>query len=228
MEVLCQRCGVALNPTQVFCHNCGAPQLQIEPADIVSTEESGGATAAAPSRDIAWKAAIRAALIVFLPAALLSSVVNFSCLWVIGGGMAAVALYRRRSNAILDTRSGLRIGLVVGLLVALTTSALDAVSMVVQRFGTHSARDIDERWNATLQPMIQQMQQSYEQASHSNPESAAQIVSMIHFWQSADGKAAGVLMAYGLLATGIIVFSAVGGALGSRIFAARPIRFRRS
>ena len=228
MEVLCQRCGVALNPTQVFCQNCGSPQLRIESSDILSAEERDDSRGVTPTRDIAWKAAIRAALIVFVPVALLSSVINFSCLWVIGGGIAAVGLYRRWASNQLDTRSGLRIGMVVGLLVALTTSAVDGISMVVQRFGTHNAHDIDDRWNSTLQPMIQQMQQSYDQTAHSNPEAAAQIISMIHFWQSPDGKAAGVLMAYALLAAGIVVFSAVGGVLGTRIFGNRRASLGRS
>ncbi len=228
MEVVCVRCGAAVGSNQVFCDRCGAPQLRIEVADVLSVDgKDDSAGAATNVRGISWKLAIRAALLVFLPVALLSSVVNFSCLWVIGGGVAAVALYRRRASGLLDTRSGLRIGLVTGILVALSTTAVDGITMLVERFGLHNPHSIDDRWNATLQPMLQQMQQSYDQNVHTNPDAAAQIVSMIHFWQSPDGKAAGVLMAYALLGTGIVVFSALGGALGSRSFAARPRTFRR-
>ncbi len=229
MELACQRCGVVLNPSELFCHNCGAPQLQIEVSEVVALDDKGVSEyAAAAPRGISWKAAIRVALIVFLPVALLSSVVNLSYLWVIGGGIAAVGIYRRRTAGLLDTRAGLRVGIVVGLLVAFSTSAVDAITMLVERFGRHNAREIDDRWNSMLQPMIQQMEQSYDQNVHNNPEAAAPIVSMIHFWQSPDGKAAGVLMAYAMLALGIIIFSALGGALGTRIFATRPPSFRRN
>src|SRR5450432_1210828 len=105
MEPLCHRCGGNLVPVETFCSNCGAPQLRIEEGiegveafNAASPRQAGGGE----SRDPSWKDAILAAIIFAVPVGLLcSNLLPFPAglffPLVIGGGVGAVNLYRRRA-----------------------------------------------------------------------------------------------------------------------------------
>jgi len=223
MDPICHRCSASLVSSEIFCPHCGAPQLKVEPDD--ETESPHAPTKQRSQShghpSILWQKAIRAALILALPVGLLSSLLNFSSLWVLAGGFATVALYRRHTASEPDTRMGWRIGGVVGLLAAFLSTAFDGLTMLFQRHVLHNGGPVDQRIHEIAQQMVNQLVQQ-------NPQAAAQLPWFVHFWVSPDGAAAIVLMASASTAFGMILFSAAGGALGGRFLTSRNPAHRSS
>src|SRR5271166_3481140 len=101
MEITCTRCHQAIQTDSCYCPACGLPQL-VYPADVLpgqaSPERWDGAGRDAGSVD--WKPALQAALLVAVPAGLLSSSVTplgaLGLLWMAIAATWAVALYMRR------------------------------------------------------------------------------------------------------------------------------------
>lgn len=217
MEFLCHRCGNALKEGSVFCAYCGAPQLVFEPSTEASGEVTPGRTAsqALVNRGIQWKTALTSAVMIAVPVALLTMISSLFLVWVIGGGIAVVALYRRRAAAlVINSRVGFRIGLVMGVLSSFLTMAISAGSAIFFRFVMHDGARIDSFFQTILD-------QGTLQASQSTPDAAAQMLEMMRFFGTADGKA-GLVMAFSAMIVGsMMAFSAMGGALGARIFAPR-------
>src|SRR5271170_1084243 len=143
----CHRCGSPLASPEMFCSNCGAPQLLY---DAESGAGDGSGVAAAPAtRDIHWKAAIGAAVTFAVPVGVLCSPVvpilsGGCCLWVVGGAIAAVGLYQRRAAVRTLARPvGIRIGTLIGLMAATVASAFYAGSMVFARYVLHGGDAVD-------------------------------------------------------------------------------------
>src|SRR5271170_5576350 len=142
MDPVCHRCGAALNSSdELFCPHCGAPQLRYEPSD-----EPGISAASRPQTIfggnldvVSWKAAVVSALLVAIPVGLLSSILDFGSLWVIGGGIATVSLYRRRVGIPPTSRMGWRIGGLLGVLAAFISTAIYSLKLLVQRYKLHSS-----------------------------------------------------------------------------------------
>lgn len=211
MDSVCHRCGTAINSSELFCPHCGAPQLRYEPLDEAASVVS--ATTQTVGRDpgvVLWKDAITAAALVAIPVGILSSLLDFGPLWVIGGGIATVSIYRRRTGLPPAGRMGWRIGSLLGILAAFTTTAIDALTLIVERFGLHNGGVIDQRFHVVGQQLT-------EQLNRSNPEAAAVIPWFIHFWVTPDGVAAIALMGAVGSALSMLLFSAAGGAIGARI-----------
>ena len=118
MNLLCHRCGATISASELFCSTCGSPQLKFAQQEEGEAGYAGVRAPGPPPRaqGISWKDAILAALIVAVPAGLLSAVSVLSwgcCLWVVGGAVLAIVVYHRRAPAfLLETRSGVRIGAV--------------------------------------------------------------------------------------------------------------------
>ncbi|HVJ08608.1 MAG TPA: hypothetical protein VM554_09495 [Acidisarcina sp.] len=180
-------------------------------------------TGEAERRGTSWKHAIRSALIVGLPMGLLSSSLlplsTGSFLWLVGGAMAAVALYRRRSQAsFLNLRTGLRIGVVAGIVAAFSATACNAGVLLFQRHALHMSKAIDDSMDGNIRAMVEQMGGRMAQTT---PEAQAQIRAYFRFLLSPDGKAFLSLTSSATTALGMILFAALGGVLGARIFASR-------
>ena len=222
----CHRCGAALGTPDTFCPNCGAPQLRFA-AEAESAENGAANTPAVRPQDLAWKHAVGAAMIVALPVGLLSSSLipvlsDGCCLWVIGGGIAAVGLYRHRSAGIpVDGKTGLRIGTVIGILAASLATAVNGVVMLFQRYVLHTGDAMEKAFQAS-------MEQGSVMASQFYHVSPAQAHQSIQFWISPDGRAAAVLLTAAMASVGIVIFSAIGGVLGARIFSGRNRALRDS
>ena len=171
----------------------------------------------------AWKHAIAAAAIVGLPMGLLSSSVlplaTASFVWLVGGSMAAVALYQRRSrNGFLNLRTGLRIGLVAGVVAAFFATACNAAVLLFQRYALHMSKAIDDSMDGNIREIVGQLGGKMAQAT---PETQAQLQAYFRFLLSPDGKAFLSLTSSATAALAMVLFAALGGALGARIFVAR-------
>jgi hypothetical protein len=221
MGAVCHRCGATLSAPDLFCPNCGAPQVRFEP------EDSAAVAYGAPrpvrlspaSSGIAWPVAIRAILLVAIPAGILSAIAVLYwgwCMWVVGGAMLVVVLYRRRAPGfLLDTRSGLRIGALYGLIAAYTSVAATAVARIFARFVLHQGASIDDVYSKAIAQAALLVQ--------SNPDAQAEWRLYTHFLLTPEGKAAFTLMNSATTAVGIILFSTLGGALGVRFLKPRKV-----
>lgn len=214
----CHRCGEVLAESVLFCPNCGSPQVKFEAQ--ADSEEGAAAPRPHPTprpQGICWRDATIAALLAAVPTGILSSVSVLAwgcCLWVAGGAVLSIALYRRRvPGSLLDTRSGLRIGALAGLITAYTSIAATAVWRVFSRFALHQGTEIDQFYDSIIQQSNALVQ--------ANPEAQAQWHNYVHFLLTPDGRAAYTLMNAATTSAAIILFSAAGGALGVRLFAAQ-------
>jgi zinc-ribbon domain len=219
MNLLCHRCGANLSASDMFCPNCGSPQLKFAQQEEGETANGGGRPPGAPPRaqGISWKDAILAALFVAVPAGLLSAVSVLSwgcCLWVVGGAVLAIVLYHRRAPGfLLETRSGVRIGAVAGLIAAYSSVIATAIWRVFARYVLHQGYAIDQFYDAVIQQSTALVK--------TNPDAEAQWHAYVHFLMSPDGRAAYTLINAATTSVGIILFSAIGGALGVRLLAPR-------
>ena len=219
MNLHCHRCGVTLSASDLFCPDCGSPQLKFAQQEEVDGEQSGVRSLGTVARvqGISWKDAILAALLVAVPAGLLSAVSVLSwgcCLWVVGGAVLAIVVYHRRAPAfLLETRSGIRIGAIAGLIAAYSSVIATAFWRIFARYVLHQGYAIDQFYDS----VIQQSQALVQ----TNPDAEAQWRTYVHFLMSPDGRAAYTLMNAATTSLGIILFSAIGGALGVRLVASR-------
>ena len=224
MDPVCHRCGTALNSSEeLFCPHCGAPQLRYEPSDGPVPSLAASQTTAGRSLDmVSWKAAVVSALLVALlvsiPVGLLSTIFNFSLLWMVGGGIAAVSLYRRRVGIPPTSRMGWRIGGLLGLMAAFLSTAIYSVKAVIQRHTQHSS-ELDQQLHAVAQQFASQVTHSDPQMA---PQTAAAMAQLAHFWLSPEGAAAIVLSTAAFSALSMVLFGAAGGAIGARIASLGP------
>lgn len=203
----------------MFCPNCGSPQLKFAQQEEGEAVYGGVRPPGAPPRaqGISWRDAILAALLVAVPAGLLSAVSVLSwgcCLWVVGGAVLVIVLYHRRAPGfLLETRSGVRIGAVAGLIAAYSSVIATAVGRIFARYVLHQGYAIDQFYNAVIQQSTALVK--------TNPDAEAQWRAYVHFLMSPDGRAAYTLINAATTSVGIILFSAIGGALGVRLLAPR-------
>jgi len=214
----CHRCGSPLASPEAFCPSCGAPQLLYEAG--ADGADGAAMSGTIPLRDTQWSRALGAAVTFAVPVGLLCSPVvpvlsGACCLWVIGGAVAAVGLYQRRSaTRILPRPVGVRIGTIIGLMAAAVAAAFNAAAVVFERYILHGGEAMDKTYQATME----QVSAATMQISSGSP---AEVRDAMRFLLSPDGRAASALLTALLSSIGITVFSMIGGALGTRIFSGR-------
>lgn len=217
MDPVCHRCGTALNSPELFCPHCGAPQLRYEPADdpvpAVVLPQTAGRHFELFSSKAAILSALTVAVLVAIPMGLLSSMYDFSLLWVVGGGIVSVVLYRRRVGIAPTGRTGWRIGGLAGLLAAFISLALYSLRSVIQRYAMHSNEP-----EVQVRSLAQQLAAAaVAQANRSNPQTVDATAQLTRFWLSPDGAAAMALLTAAFFTFSVILFAAAGGAIGARI-----------
>jgi hypothetical protein len=214
----CHRCGSPLASPEMFCPNCGSPQLLYDAAN--STGDAPDGVAGPAARDIHWKPAIGAAVTFAVPVGLLCSPVvpilsGGCCLWVVGGAIAAVGLYQRRAAVRALARPvGIRIGTIIGLMAATVACAFNAGALVFVRYVLHGGEAMEKAY----QSVMDQVSVVTAQLTGGTP---AESHEAMQFLLSADGRAASALLTALMTSAGITVFSIIGGALGTRIFSGR-------
>jgi hypothetical protein len=190
MQETCHRCGgelAAAGGESPFCPHCGAPQLtlSLENQSVETGGESGAAAASATGettnaeapprpRQVEWKTAIRgAALVAGVGSVLSLAAIKFSLLstlslmWIVSASLITLGLYqKRRPAAWMDVRVGARIGLVVGVCLALGLGISAAGWGMVARFGTHTMGSFDAQMAAIMAQVLRTIQQkSVEQST---------------------------------------------------------------
>lgn len=222
MEPVCHHCGAVVHASDPFCPQCGAPQLRYEAPDEPAQTPSAALSQRLPVRNpgaIHWRDAIRAAAIIAFPAGLLSSRIGLEgiwAIWLIVGGVVVISVYRRRTGTLPTGRMGWRIGAMLGLFAATIATAIDGISLVVERYALHQGTVIDQRYHDAIQMSSKMYVDLF---STSNPQMASAITNAERFWYTPDGAAAMVLINAAGLAIFMLIFAAAGGALGARLTA---------
>lgn len=226
MDPLCHRCGNSLAEGETFCRHCGAPQLMVEAADPAVPQQPAirlrGETHA-----VDWRAAILAALLVAIPVGLLSALTKSSSLFPIGGGFAAIALYRRRAAAFTDGRIGWRVGSILGAASAFVACAAWGAQLLVERYLLHHGAAIDQIFRSAAQQEVDAMMHASAAQGPQPPEMLHALQNLFAFWVSPDGIAAAQISTAIVMSLAMILFAATGGAIAGRILAVRA-RVQRS
>lgn len=233
MEATCQRCHEPLREADRYCASCGLPQLTFSPES--ATLATGGEPppfyppGSQGAHNIVWRDAMKASLLLAIPAGLMclapgGSVLNV--LWLTGAAVWAVSLYSRRTRAVwLSSGVGARIGLVTGLIGSWMAICVHALSLWMVRFEFHEGGQIDSLWSSQIENWLQLEQHLLVQSG----ESSADVTSYIHMLRgfvSTPEARAGTLVGGYVLITGFLVLMAMaGGALGAR-FLTHPRRPR--
>jgi RNA polymerase subunit RPABC4/transcription elongation factor Spt4 len=221
MEITCARCHQVVEVGTSYCSNCGMPQI------VYSTEGVGEQSLTergeVPVRDAAsvdWKQAIRVALILAIPAGILSSMLSpvsiFGMLLMGGTGAWVVAIYLRKERPLWITiGAGARIGLVTGILGAWTAVAATGASLFAMRFFFRQGKTFDSLWQSVVdQQLSQRAATGFD----------AHALEILRSWMlSPAGRAGWVVGTVTLLAAVLVMFAVAGGALGARLLG-RPGR----
>jgi hypothetical protein len=233
LEATCQRCHETLREADRYCPVCGLPQLTYTAPETSAalgdgiaqnqTDPSGDAIGRADG--IAWQPAIKAALILAVPAALLSSAMTpigppLGLLWMGGAAAWAVGVYYKRARpGWLSLSSGARIGLVTGLFASWLTLSVNGTMLWVNRFVLHQGGQMDTQWTTEVGNSLQLSQQMAAQMGLTAAQ-AAQSTQFSRAWMlSAEGRAGIALSTFLAGAVFLVLFAMIGGALGARLLA---------
>ena len=220
MEHMCHRCSQSVSAADTFCPHCGAPQLHFD-ASSRDEQSNGQAQPLHQGRpgQISWHDAIVSSFLIALPAGILCGLPLLaagSLLWVMGGASLVILLYKKkRPMALLNGRSGLRIGSLAGVLIAYISVAVAAFLRVLQRFPLHIGKTIDRDYEAVISQSMTIFQTS--------PDTQAQMRAFFHFMLTPDGRAAWSLMNMATITVMTVFFAALGGYIGVRLFSGRRL-----
>ncbi len=223
MQEFCHRCGEALpagSRESPFCPHCGSPQLflalenqSVETGgDPAPGEASTGTLPPPRPQQVEWKTAIRCAALVAGVAAVLSlgsirvdMLSPLSFLWILSASMITMGIYqKRRPAAWIDVRIGARIGLVVGICLALGLGAAMAGWGLIARYALHSMGSFDTQISLQVQTAIQ--------------KSTTPIpTEMLGFIKSPEFRAGIMLAGFGMFSAILLVLSILGGAFAGLV-----------
>jgi hypothetical protein len=216
MEVTCTRCHQTIQAENCYCPVCGLPQL-VYPVEVTSgqTQQQRWDGTERDAGSVDWKPALRAALLLAVPAGLLSSGVSPLCalglLWLTAAGVWAVVLYMRSQRpAWITIGAGARIGLVTGLLAGWLAFGVSSSALFVQRFLLHQSGQIDAEWKAYVET-------SQQLAAQMGFSDAAQMQAQKVLMLSPEGHAGFATFSIIFNAAFLLLFAASGGALGARL-----------
>jgi hypothetical protein len=216
MEITCHRCHQPVPDQSCYCPACGLPQLVYSSDDADKPAQSDRWTEAVQdASQVEWKPALRAALIVAIPAGILSCGFTpmglLGLFWIAAAAAWAVSLYvRRQRTRWITMGAGARIGLVTGLLAGWLSFCATGVAFYGMRFLMHEGGAFDEVWTSKVNQSLSQQ----VQAMSADVQAVATVRNLL---LCPEGRA-GVILAWMLvLEVGLLVFAAAGGALGARM-----------
>ena len=228
MENTCQRCHETLREVDRYCFNCGLPQFiyiasETPAVQLVDDSRTSNGDLAGIENGIAWKPALQAAVLLAVPAGLISASLSpiLALIWIMGAAAWAVSIYARRVRlGAVSMGTGARIGLVTGMLAAWLSFGANGAALWVTRFLRHQGGQIDSEWVNAVQQSFDRNQQMVAQAGMS----AAQATQFLQATQwvrqlmlSPEGRAGFALAGLLMLAAILLVFATIGGAVGARL-----------
>jgi hypothetical protein len=218
MEITCARCHQTVQTDNCFCPACGLPQLVYTAEGVPGqAQPEQWNESVRDASTIEWKPALRAAVMLAVPAGLLCSLfspVNIFGLFLmaLAASWAVVLYVRSQRPAWITTGAGARIGLVTGLLGGWMAAAATGITLFVMRFFLHQGKEFDDAWQVVVkQQMTPQVLQQW----------AATGIDPKAWLLSAEGRAGMMLGFLLFLVTALILFAVGGGALGARLLARR-------
>jgi hypothetical protein len=168
-----------------------------------------------------WKPALRTAILLAIPAGLLSCGISpvgmLGLFWMSAAAAWAVTLYvRSKAPSWITTGAGARIGLVTGLIAGAVAFSVSGGALFAQRFVLHQAGAIDTEWNARVEASHQLTQQL---AMQMGVLDAARLQAQKALMLSPEGHAG--IEAFGMASNALflLLFAAGGGAMGARLLA---------
>ncbi len=218
MEVTCNRCHQVIPPGSSYCTNCGLPQL------VYANDEGAGPSQperlSEPVRDassVEWKPALRAAMVVAIPAGLmscgLSPVGLLGLFWMVVAAAWAVSIYvRKQQPAWITIGAGARIGLVTGLIAGWVAFIATGAALFAMRVFLHQGQAFDEMWRG----MVNQSVDQQVQAMAADAQTLAAFKALM---LSPEGRAGILLCGMVFLELALLAFAVLGGVLGSRLMA---------
>jgi len=218
MEITCTRCHQTVQPGDCYCPVCGLPQLvysaetaaeQGQPDKWNETLRDAGS--------VEWKAALRYALMLSIPAGILASLLSsftvLALLLLAVTGAWVVALYmRNRRPSWITLGAGARIGLVTGILGGWSAAAASSFALFAARYWFHSGKTFDDFWE---QSVNQQISQQWA-AMGADPQTIATLKAWV---LSPEGRAGVLLFTVWFLAAALLLFAVAGATLSARILA---------
>jgi hypothetical protein len=221
MQQQCHGCGGDLpadRSESPFCPHCGTPQLFLamenqsvetggEPALAADGSASTGRMPPPRPQQVVWKTAIRCAAGVAAVAGVLTvaavrvDVLSPVCtVWVMFASLITVSFYRKQQPAAwIDVSVGARIGLLVGVCLAVGISVALSGWWLVERFGLHAMGGFDAAMAGVVQQGIQRSP---------TPMQPDQLGLM----KSPEVRAGLVLATFAMVSVCLLLMSALGGA----------------
>ena len=219
MESTCSRCNQTMPANSCFCPACGLPQLVYSAESEASQNQpERWSEAVRDASSVAWKPAIRSALMLAIPAGILSNMLSPVSalgmpLMAIAGAWVVFLYMRSQRPAWITIGAGARIGLVTGILGGWTAAATTGITLFAMRFWFHQGKFYDNLW----QTMSEQMRQEWVTMG----VDAKTIAEMQQMLMPPAGRAAWLLAALTMLAMVLLLFAVAGGAIGARLLARR-------
>jgi RNA polymerase subunit RPABC4/transcription elongation factor Spt4 len=222
MELTCTRCHQAVPPDSCFCPTCGLPQIVYsnDGAELPAEAESWP-TAVRDASSVDWKSALRFALLLALPAGVLSCGYSplgvLGIFWMAAAAAWTVTLYvRRQRPAWITIGAGARIGLVTGILAAWLVLSADGAGIFTERFLFHQGDRIDQTWKAQVESSLKRWEQMSTQFGVNDP---AQLKMQRDMELSPEGHAGVILFGETLQGFFFALLAALSGAISARMFA---------
>ena len=226
MEITCTRCHQTIQAENCYCPSCGLPQLVYAP--------DGAPGQALPERlnepvrdasSVDWKPGLRAAVLLAIPAGLLSSGLSpvgvLGLFWMAAAAAWAVVLYvRSQKPAWITIGAGARIGLVTGLLAGWLAFSISGGTLFVERYMLHQSSQIDGEWKSRVDTS-QQLTQQWTSGMNTADAAQAQATKtqIQNFMLTPEGHAGFESFGFAINTIFLLFFAAGGGALGARLLA---------
>jgi len=225
MEITCSRCHQTVPAETCYCPFCGLPQLMYATDGAPGQPQPEGWNEVVPDAStVNWKPALRMALLMAIPAGVLSSEASpaghLGLFWMATAAAWAVVLYTRSQKpAWMTLGAGARIGLVTGLLGGWLAFGVSGCTLFVRRFLLHQSIQIDTAYSSLFVSRFQQtMQQTLAGMGTSDAAQAQPIfASMLACIMSPEGHAGMWAFSIAFSSLFLLLFAVGGGILGTRM-----------